>query len=277
MRPAFDDPDAGRAVARHLGIDLHETTGAGGPIRITGRCPAHDGTRDVHGVVHSGILTAVADIAAGIASGLASLPRWIVSTDLLVARLRTHVVGPIGIDAEVLRVGRTAAVTRVRAVDHGADGAPLATGSLTASLLVPEGGPPDHPRPFRLAPIDPPADGPRSLDGFFRLTRDGPAPGDVRLDLVDDLRNPWGILHGGATAVLVAETAEHAARRRLGGRWYSGDTVLHFLRPARSGPVVGTGRVLGERPDGAVVAVTVRDAGAGDRAVAEAIVTVRRP
>jgi acyl-coenzyme A thioesterase PaaI-like protein len=277
VRPAFDDPDAGRAVARHIGIDLHEITEAGGPIRITGHCPAHDGTRDVHGVVHSGIVTAVADIAAGIASGLASLPRWIVSTDLLVARLRTDVIGPIGIDAEVLRVGRTAAVTRIRAIDDGADGAPVAAGTLTASLLEPEGGPPDHPRPFRLTPIDPPADGPRSLDGFFRLTRDDPAPGRVRLDLVDDLRNPWGILHGGATAVLVAEAAEHAARRHFGGRWYSGDTVLHFLSPARTGPVVGAGRVLGERPDGAVVAVTVRDAGAEDRPVAEAVVTARRP
>ena len=277
MRPAFHDPDAGREVARYADIDLHEETAPGGPIRIVGRAPGHSGTRDEHGVVHSGIITALADITAGITCGLASLPRWIVSTDLLISRLRTEVVGPIGLDAEVLRVGRTAAVARVRAIDEGAGGAPVAEGVLTTALLAPEGGPPDHPRPFRIAPIGAPPGGFVPLASFFRLTHDAPTPGSVRLDLDDHLRNPWGILHGGATAVLVAETAEHAARSTAGGRWYSGDTVLHYLRPARVGPVVGTPHVLGARADGLVVAVTVHDAGDDDRVIAEAVVTVRRP
>ena len=277
MKPAFHDPDAGREVARYADIDLREVTEPGGPIHIVGHAPGHAGTRDEYGVVHSGIITALADITAGITCGLASLPRWIVSTDLLISRLRTEVVGPIGLDAEVLRVGRTAAVARVRAVDDGAEGAPVAEGVLTTALLSPEGGPPDHPRPFRIAPIGPPPGGFAPLASFFRLTHDAPAPGSVRLDLEDHLRNPWGILHGGATAVLVAETAEHAARRTLGGRWYSGDTVLHYLRPARKGPVVGSARIVGERPDGLVVAVTVRDTGDDDRTIAEAVVTARRP
>jgi uncharacterized protein (TIGR00369 family) len=277
MKPAFHDPDAGREVARYADIDLREVTEPGGPIRIVGRAPGHAGTRDEHGVVHSGIITALADITAGITCGLASLPRWIVSTDLLISRLRTEVVGPIGLDAEVLRVGRTAAVARVRAVDEGAHDAPVAEGVLTTALLAPEGGPPDHPRPFRIAPIGPPPGGFVPLASFFRLTHDAPEPGSVRLDLDDHLRNPWGILHGGATAVLVAETAEHAARRAGGGRGYSGDTVLHYLRPARTGPVVGRSRVLGARVDGVVVAVTVHDTGDDDRVVAEAVVTVRRP
>ncbi|MFM7615949.1 MAG: hotdog domain-containing protein [Actinomycetes bacterium] len=276
MSPAFHDPDAGREVARHVGIDLTEVTGPGGPIRIVGNAPAPDAVRDNAGVLHSGIITALADIVAGITSGLASLPRWIVSTDLLISRLRTEVVGPIGLEAEVLRVGRTAAVTRVRATDDGAGGALVADGVLTASLLAPDGGPPDHPRPFRMRAIEPAPGGPPPLAEFFRLTADDPTPGEVRLDLAEHLRNPWGILHGGATAVLVAAAAEHAARRELGGRWYSGDTALHYLRPARTGPVVGRARVLGSRPDGAVVAVTLRDAGAADRVVAEAVVTVRR-
>ena len=131
MSAAFHDPDAGREVARYVGIDLTEVTEPGGPIRIVGRAPAFDAVRDDHGVVHSGVITALADIVAGITSGLASLPRWIVSTDLLISRLRTEVVGPIGLDAEVLRVGRTATVTRVHAFDEGADGAPLAEGVLT--------------------------------------------------------------------------------------------------------------------------------------------------
>lgn len=269
--PAFHDPDAGRAVARWMGASMREVTSPGGPVTILGEAPAADRVRDEHGTVHSGVLIALADVAGGIACGLASLPRWIVSTDLMVSRLRTEVVGPIGLHAEVVRVGRTAAVSQVALCDLGAHDAPLLTGVLTTSLLVPEGGPPDHPRPFRMEPPLADAAPLPALPEFFRLA---PHTDGVALDLVDDLRNPWGILHGGATAVLVAETAERAAG--TGGRpGCAGDTVLHYLRPARRGPVLGTGRVLGHRTDGTLVAVSLRDLGDDGRTTAEAVVTVR--
>ncbi|MFM7271938.1 MAG: PaaI family thioesterase [Actinomycetes bacterium] len=272
--PDLHDPDAGRAVARWMAVTLREITAPGGPVTIIGEAPMPERVRDAHGAVHSGVLTAIADVAGGIACGLASLPRWIVSTDLMVSRLRTTVVGPVHVRAEVVRVGRNAAVARVALGDAGAADAPLLTGALTTSLLVPAGGPPDHARPFTMAP--PPA-GPDPLPGlaaFFRLrsVADG-----IELDLVDELRNPWGILHGGATAVLVAEAAEHAVRDHHddGVPRSAGDTVLHYLRPARIGPVVATGHVLGERLDGTLVTVSLRDLGDGSRTTAEAVVTVR--
>jgi uncharacterized protein (TIGR00369 family) len=92
------------------------------------------------------------------------------------------------------------------------------------------------------------------------------------MELHQHLRNPWGILHGGATATLVDSAAVNAA----GGRGFlSSDVVLHFLSPARVGPVIGHGQVLGDRPDGRLVRVDVHDEGAGGRLVAMAVVTVR--
>ena len=52
--------------------------------------------------------------------------------------------------------------------------------------------------------------------------------------------------------------------------------MLHFLAPNRVGPVRATARVLGQRPDGDVLRVEVRDEGA-DRTTAVAIVTSAAP
>ena len=65
--PDFHDPDAGRAVARWMGTTLREVTAADGPVTIVGEAPAADRVRDDHGVVHTGVLVALADIAGGIA------------------------------------------------------------------------------------------------------------------------------------------------------------------------------------------------------------------
>ena len=50
------------------------------------------------------------------------------------------------------------------------------------------------------------------------------------MQLAESLRNPWGILHGGAVASLIDLTAEHVT----GG--ITTDVVLHFLAPNRVGP-----------------------------------------
>ncbi len=64
-------------------------------------------------------------------------------------------------------------------------------------------------------------------------------PSAVEMPLAESLRNPWGILHGGAVAALVDLAAEHAA----GG--VTTDVVLHFLAPNRVGPVRATATPVG--------------------------------
>jgi uncharacterized protein (TIGR00369 family) len=110
----------------------------------------------------------------------------------------------------------------------------------------------------------------------------------TRLRLADHLRNPWGILHGGAMAVLVDVAACRAAAGELAGRSgadptdgipttagvAAADTVLHYLRPVRVGPVEARCRVMGGPPGRSLVRVAVHDLGAEDRLVSLGSVVV---
>jgi acyl-coenzyme A thioesterase PaaI-like protein len=108
---------------------------------------------------------------------------------------------------------------------------------------------------------------PATLAAAFAIA-DGTGP-VTTLTMRDDLRNRWGILHGGAVSVL----ADVAAERAL-GIGVATDTVLHFLRPSRTGPVEARTSVTGRRADGAVIAVSMHDVGSDDRQVALASVRV---
>jgi uncharacterized protein (TIGR00369 family) len=95
------------------------------------------------------------------------------------------------------------------------------------------------------------------------------------IELRDDLRNPWGILHGAVVASMVDLAAEHAVGALVGGPVVTTDIVLHFLAPGRVGPIVARATVLGERADGHVVRIEMLDRGAADRRISLAIVTAR--
>ena len=282
MKPDFHNPQFGRLVAQYSRIDIHETTLTGGSIALRGTVVLPQIFLDEHGVLHSGILTTLADIIGGFTCGLASLPLWIVSTDVTISRVQFAVSGPIELNTQVLRVGKSSAVANVTITDAGSNNALVANAIVTSALLAPEGGMPEHDRPFRFAATDPESLPDLRVDEFFRLTT--VSADTVSIEINDELRNPWGIIHGGTTATLVAATAEHfglsltSKRIRQSGATgplYAQDTALRFLRPGRVGPLVGVARLIGERIDGACVEVTIRDSGSEDRVVAMAVVTLR--
>jgi acyl-coenzyme A thioesterase PaaI-like protein len=266
---AFGDPDAGRSVARYLGVTMEEI----GEIRegaatVVGRAPAPPHLRGADGSMAMGALLGLADSVAGLCGGLAALPGWVVSTNLMLRAVQLDVVGPLALRADVLRAGRNAVVTSIAVRDAGADDRLVADGALTSAILVPEGGPPVYERPLRLtAPDLDTAATPALADFLGTRSIDATAVG---VELTDELRNPWGILHGGVTAALVDLAARHAT-----GGTATTDAVLHFLAPGRVGPVHARVSVVGPRPDGALVRVEVRDRGADDRLVAFAVATVR--
>lgn len=264
----FTDPDAGRSITRYLGLTLRETSvpGVGLPT-VEGDLTVLDHVRGPAGNVRAGALLTVADSVAGLCGGLAVLPGWVVSTSLMLHIASFEAAGPLRAAAQVLRTGRNAVVTAVRILDDGRSGALVADGVLTSAVLQPEGGAPEYPRPLHLeaAAVDPWTTEP--LPEYLAVRPLGAAA--VAIDLTDRLRNPWGILHGGAIAALVDEAAEHAT----GGT--TADTVLHFLAPGRVGPVVATVETVGTRPDGSLVRVEVRDAGADGRLMTMAVVTCR--
>lgn len=159
-------------------------------------------------------------------------------------------------------------VTSVNITDQGDGDALVADGALTSAVLEPAGGAPDFPRPLLLVapPLEPNAT-PHLTEFLGTFPIDATTLG---LEITDELRNPWGILHGGVTAALIDSVGCHAT-----GGAATTDCVLHFLRPGRIGPVTASATRLGRRPDGDLVRVEVRDQGAENRLMAVAITTVR--
>ena len=264
----FADPDAGRYVARYLGLTLEEVGEAReGAATVVGRAPAPPYLRAPDGTMAMGALLGLADSVAGLCGGLAALPGWVVSTNLMLRVVGLDVVGPLALRGDVLRAGRNAVVTEVRVRDAGADDRLVADGVLTSAVLVPDGGPPAYERPLILtAPTLDPAATPALADFLGTRALD---PDTLSIELTDQLRNPWGILHGGVTAALVDLAGRHATYGTA-----TTDTVLHFVAPGWVGPVTARVVRVGPRSDGVLVRVEVRDVGVDDRLMAIAVTTV---
>jgi uncharacterized protein (TIGR00369 family) len=259
-------PETGREVSRYVRVELHEVQpAADGSPRIEGHAPASAHLRGPGGGVRAGALLTMLDNVGGLCGGLAVLPDgWVVSTNLSARVVRLDHTGPFRIDARVLRQGRASVVTAVEIRDAGERDALVVDGVLTSAVLIPENGPPRWARPLVLG-AGPPlvAPVPTIPDWLGARTIDDVT---VEMQLTESLRNPWGILHGGAVASLVDLAAEHVT----GG--ITTDVVLHFLAPNRVGPVRAAGTALGSRADGTVLRVEVRDEGA-DRVTALAVAT----
>jgi len=262
----LDVPPTGREVGYYMGVTMRETD----ELHLVGHAPVAPHLSGPGGGVRTGALLTMLDMVGGLNGGLAALPEgWVVSTNLAARIVELAHTGPLRLDSSVLRRGRNSVVTSIEIHDEGARDALVGSGILTSAILVPENGPPQWTRPL-------------VLDGAANFTGAQPsipewlgvhAVGEdaVEIDLAADLRNPWGILHGGVVATLVDLAAEHAS-----GGGCTTDVVLHFLAPNRTGPVRATARVLGRRTDGYVVRVEVRDEGA-DRTTAVAIATCTTP
>jgi uncharacterized protein (TIGR00369 family) len=254
--------DHGRDVGRYVSADLWETEAG----RISGRASQLEHLRGPTGGVRAGALLTLLDFAGGVCGGLASLPDgWVVSTNLAARMPTREHFGPLRIESDVLRRGRNNVVTSARILDEGAADALVADGVLTSAILVPEAGPPVWERPLRISLDHASGERPPMYEWLSARTPDAHT---IEIDLSDDLRNPWGILHGGVVATMVDLATEHATGAA------TTDVVLHFLAPNRTGPVRARAVPLGARSDGEVCRVEVRDEGA-DRLTALAITTAR--
>ena len=188
--------------------------------------------------MRGGALLTMLDNVGGLCGGLAALPDgWVVSTNLSARTVRLEHVGPFRIDARVLRQGRASVVTAVEIRDEGAADALVVDGVLTSAILVPENGPPRWARPLVLEPGEPLVEPVPPIPDWLGAHAIDDAT--IEMPLAESLRNPWGILHGGAVASLIDLTAEHVT----GG--VTTDVVLHFLAPNRIGPVRAVARNAG--------------------------------
>lgn len=269
-----------------LPMSLREATGTTDALPVlVGELPDLAFVTDDDGRVGTGVLAAAIDSIGGLSNGLAVLPRWIVTTNLTMRRTPAALTGeagtgPLVLRSEVLRTGRSAAVSRVTVTD--ARDVEVATSWITSAALEPEDGPPPIERPFHrvtLPLFDDLAANPR-LDEFFGLEH-GTAPGVGQLEITKERRNAWGILFGGGVAVLLDAAAVSAASGIPVGTpspdHVVTDLVIHYLSPGRVGPVVATTQSLGTHGRDELVKVELVDTGADDRPLTTAVATVRRP
>lgn len=264
----FENVESGRGLNRTTRLSLREVTVGEGAVVVEGTAPELEHLRGPGGAVRVGALLTMADTVAGMCSGLTVLPRWVVSTNLMLRAVPIPARAPLLLRAHVLRAGRNSVVAGVEIRDG--DDRLVGDGVLTSAVLEPAGGPPQFPRPMVLdAPEQLASDLP-VLEFFGIRARDETA---AELDITNQVRNPWGILHGGAIAMLV----DAAASGIVAPDAVVVDVVLHFLRPGRVGPAVARAAVLGTRPDGVLVRVEVVDSGADDRVMSFAVCTVRAP
>ena len=246
------------------------------PSSFGGRSPLDDHTRGAGGGLRTGGLLTNLDTLGGFTSGLAVLPQWIVTTSLMATVSELDHVGPLRYRADVLRRGRTSVVTALDVVDEGAADRHVAAATMTCAVLDPGAMDLEFTRPVAL-PMPPPPTTARRPEEFFCIQ---PGQGPVtRLVLDDRLRNPWGILHGGAVAMLADEAACRAALAHSAGvagpnGVAAADAVLHYLRPVKVGPVEARCRVLGSRAGRTNVRVEIHDVGSDDRIVTVGSVTV---
>jgi uncharacterized protein (TIGR00369 family) len=245
--------------------------GAEAPSAMAGRAPIDAHLRGPGGGLRTGALITVLDSLGGLMSGLAVHPRWIVTTNLMATVAELSHRGPLRMSGRVLRQGRNSVVSALRVVDEGAGDRPVAAATMTSAVLDPGAMPLDFERPL-VVPMPPPSGDERTPEDFFCIEPgDGPV---TRLRLEDRLRNPWGILHGGALAVLADVAACRAASRSGGPVRAAADTVLHYLQPARVGPIEAHATVIGNDERHPLVRVGIHDAGADNRVVMLASVRV---
>lgn len=283
--PSFGEGNArGIGMAHYLPMPITELGDGTAPLPTTRgafAAPAH--VVDAEGRLETGMLASLTDSIGGMTSGLACLPDWIVTTNLSLRRAPDALRGPVGtgdltIDTRVMRRGRSSVVTRSTVRDLASQ--EVATSWITCAVLTPAGGPPPFTRPVKLNHLEFDADPLYRLSPteFFALEA-GPRPGVVRLHPAVHLRNPWGILHGGAVAHLL----DSAARAVVVGERVPGptpgaivsDLTIHYLNPGREGPIVAEAEIIGIRGADVMVRATALDTGADDRLMNVAVMTVR--
>jgi acyl-coenzyme A thioesterase PaaI-like protein len=274
----------GIGMAHYLPMPIVEIGDGSAPLPTTRGVftpPSH--VVDADGRLETGMLASLTDSIGGMTSGLACLPDWIVTTNLSLRRAPDALDGPRGtgglvVDTQVMRRGRSSVVTRSTVTDEA--GHVVGTSWVTCAVLTPADGPPPFTRPVRLNHHEPDPDPMFRLDPaqFFALTA-GARPGQVLLYPAQHLRNPWGILHGGAVAHLL----DSAARAVVAGRPEPGptpgiivsDLVIHYMNPGRDGPIIAEAAIIGSHDGDVMVRVTAHDSGADNRLMNVAVMTVR--
>ena len=256
-----------------------------------------DKLRSSGGSASLGLLMFAVDLATSDPALVASTPDWTATQDISIHAADWWTVGPVVIDANLVRAGKKvvvvsaevydgrgmtdphqlAAAIDAKPADDATTGPTLAARALVTFARIPRSaanGADEHtPEKWvgqtRYQPSTP-------VEGtvFSRLGMRviDASNGVIELDRTPFVVNGIGTIMGGALALLV-ESAAHAMRPQL----VATDMQVHFLSQVSQGPARSFATVLRDSVAHTVLNIRLVDAGARDRVLALTTVTLQRP
>lgn len=219
MIPASDH------IPGRYGLTITKTdTGTAARIPLRPDLVDHDGSLRLAAVL-MGI-----DMGAGLAAGGAVLPNWSVTADIETRIVGSCTVGPLRVDSTSIKPGRTMSVVDSRVVDEGAGDALVALSTANHGVLEPTFDDAlQHMAIGSVRVFTPPADPGSSIEEYFGISV---IDDHVGVEITERTRNPWGILHGGLTGLMMDRAARQA------GIATPTDLVVRYLRAVEIGPAV---------------------------------------
>lgn len=260
----------------HFFRDLRLSLTFEGRGRAVIRAPVVPEIRTPDGSLQVGAVAAMVDVLAGGLTARVVYPDWMATAGLSVHLAGRPTRDLVVATGNVIRAGRTMAVTNVDIGEEGGGsdepgnsiGIGLVTfsrrpGTKSSSFLDPDTEVPETihfgiegsrlKEPFRDAA------GVRVLDR---------GSGVVELDLREYVRNSVRVLQGGMIAVLAEAAGEMAAGTAAGKPMVSKDLAIQYLSQGKTGPFSTRARVVRTTDDTALTRVEVIDRGMDDRLIA---------
>ena len=244
--------------------------------------PVTDHVRNRTGGAGLGHLVTLVDTAGALVALPAAAPDWIATVDLSLHAVAPVTDGPAIAEAQIVRVGKNVIVVGIDVFDgHGHDhpdgSRPCGAGIMSFARI------PGHATRAERRPDD--QRGVRTtmalddnhlrapLSDHIGLRVVDATAGAVEVDMTEYVSNSFGSVNGGVLGMIVQAAAETTLEAK-GTAFVATDVELHYLARTERGPVRTATRVLRPRADHAVCQVRVFDAGAADRLLTLAVVTL---
>ncbi|MEO9328409.1 PaaI family thioesterase [Gordonia aurantiaca] len=205
-------------------------------VRVT--APVDDRLVTDDGDLHPAALFLLLDMAAGLSVGYASLPRWVLTTDISVDFLPAAAPAELCASGRAIHLGGRTGLAEVT-VDDG-HGTPLAIATANHALVpipldeklpwvdmaVGESRSPDVPDQAECAAAELYRPAPLTDDA---LVGPGMVAG-LSLPMTDHTVNPWGVMHGAVLSHLATAAAGDAGMTDIASM------TIRFLRTLETGP-----------------------------------------
>ncbi len=246
------------------------------------RAPVVNEILNTRGFVRAGFIATLIDAYAARRAVDECFPDWVVTSGLSFQMTRPMSANVACARGRVLRKGKGTVVYEVELFEENIQGEQIgdACGFATVTfgrLPKRENNTTEYPKfddgdevKFALgnSQLDKP------LIEQFGIRVLNPITGDVEMNVTNYATNRLDALQGGAIATLADYAAELLCEQLLQQQLMSSDMELHYLALGKIGPVRTRSRMVRQRAESAIVRVEIYDAGAADRLMCVANVTL---